>query len=295
MCASEYSRRRFLLSAVAALGATKLSAQTDGDKTLSASEVEAFLRDGRVTNSRTLGVGITGSIKARLSHNGVSHDAHIQTVDESKAHFQTNAGTELNFRDCWMFNIAAYRVDGLLGLHMTPPSVARGWQGKSGAFTWWVPDAMMEGERKKKKLTAPDAEAFNQQMYVVRVFDQLLYNTDRNLQNLLITPDWNLWMIDHTRCFRIRTDIAGPANLVKCDRTLLTRMRQLERASLKERIGDFVRSNELDAILTRRDRIVKLFESKIASLGEERVLFDIPQRPDAYRVPAPKLLAEKTG
>jgi len=216
-------------------------------------------------------------------------------VDESKSHFQSNAGTELNFRDCWMFNVAAYRLDGLLGLHMTPPSVARGWAGKSAAFTWWVPDAMMEAERKKNKLTAPDPESFNQQMYVVRVFDQLLYNTDRNLQNLLITPDWNLWMIDHTRCFRIRTDLAAPANLSKCDRTLLSRMRQLERASLKERIADYVRPNELDAILKRRDHIVKVFESKIASLGEERVLFDMPQRADVYRVPPPKLLAEKTG
>ena len=295
MCSSDYSRRQFVLSAMAAIGARKVSAETDGEKVLDANEVEAFLSDGRVTASKSLGVGITGSTKARVSHNGVSHDVHIQTVNESKSHFQTNSGTELNFRDCWMFNVAAYGLDSLLGLHMTPPSVARAWTGKSAAFTWWVPNAMMEVERKKKKLEPPDAEAFNQQMYVVRVFDQLVFNTDRNLQNLLITPDWNLWMIDHTRCFRIRTDLAAPANLSKCDRTLLEKLRQLERNPLKERIGSYVRQNELDAILARRDKIVRLFESKIAALGSERVLFDMPQRPAVYRVPAPKLLAEKTG
>ena len=295
MCSSEYSRRQFVFSAMAALAARTVSADTDSEKVLDAVEVEAFLREGRVTSSKSLGVGITGSTRARVSHNGVSHDVHIQTVDESKAHFQTNSGTELNFRDCWMFNVAAYGLDSLLGLHMTPPSVARAWSGRSAAFTWWVPNAMMEVERKKKKLEAPDSESFNRQMYVVRVFDQLVFNTDRNLQNLLITSDWNLWMIDHTRCFRIRTDLAAPANLVKCDRTLLNKLRELERNPLKERIGSYVRQNELDAILARRDKIVKLFESKIASLGEERVLFDMPERPALYRVPAPKLLAEKAG
>jgi hypothetical protein len=153
----------------------------------------------------------------------------------------------------------------------------------------------MEADRKKKKLQPPDQESFNRQMYVVRVFDQLVFNTDRNLQNLLITPDWNLWMIDHTRCFRIRTDLNAPANLVKCDRNLLERMRKLEHGALKERVGPFVRNNELDAILARRDRIVKLFETKIQQLGEERVLFDMPQRPAVYTVPPSKLLAEKAG
>lgn len=295
MCASQYGRRRFVLSAIAAVSAWNVKAATDGELLLTPDEAEAFLNDGQVINSRSLGVGVTGSTKARLRHNGVAHDAHIQTVDESKSHFQTNQGTELNFRDCWMFNVAAYAVDSLLGLHMTPPSVARAWHGKSAAFTWWVPDAMMEVERKRKKLNPPDAQSFNEQMYVVRVFDQLLFNTDRNLQNLLITPDWNLWMIDHTRCFRIRTDLPSPANLVKCDRTLLRRLRELEQNALKDKIGRLVRRAELDAILSRRDKIVRVFEARIASLGEERVLFDMPQRPALYRVPPPKLIAEKTG
>jgi hypothetical protein len=295
MCTSGHSRRRFLFSAGAAVSARIVGAQTDDAVILSRTDVESFLRDGRVINSRTLGVGITGSTKATLSLNGVTHDAHVQSVDESKAQFQTQMGTELNFRDCWMFNIAAYRLDCMLGLHMTPPSVARGWSGKSAAFTWWISNAMMEGERKKKKLEPPDPAVFNQQMYVVRVIDQLLFNTDRNLQNLLITPDWNLWMIDHTRCFRTRKDLAAPKNLVKCDRSLMARMRQLEHGELKQQIGEYIRPHELDAILARRDLIVKLFESKVAELGENRVLFDMPQRAATYRVAPPKLLAEKAG
>jgi len=146
---------------------------------------------------------------------------------------------------------------------------------------------MMEGQRKRKKLEPPDADRFNQQMYVVRVFDQLVFNTDRNLQNLLITPDWNLWMIDHTRAFRTRTDLPGSKNLVKCDRNLLETMRLLTAETLKEQLGDCLLSNEINAILARRNKIVALFDKKIAREGKDRVLYDMPSRELLWTAPPP--------
>jgi hypothetical protein len=59
----------------------------------------------------------------------------------------------------------------------------------------------MESDRKAKKLESPDPEGWNKQMYAVRVFNQLIYNVDANLTNILITKDWNIWMIDHGRAF----------------------------------------------------------------------------------------------
>jgi hypothetical protein len=38
----------------------------------------------------------------------------------------------------------------------------------------------------------------------MRVFDQLIYNTDRNTGNVLYDTGWRLWGIDHTRAFRVR-------------------------------------------------------------------------------------------
>ena len=43
-------------------------------------------------------------------------------------------------------------------------------------------------------------------MQIVRLFDQLIYNIDRNLGNLMITNDWTIWAIDHTRAFRTYDD-----------------------------------------------------------------------------------------
>ena len=222
---------------------------------------EAFLRVGKVTRTHGTSQGITGVRQATLEKDGFKHDASIQTIDESKAVFQGTMGTELNFRDTYKFNIAAYRLGRLLGLDNIPPSVERSYNGRHGSFTWWVDDVLMiELDRTKKKIAPPDVERWNKQMYLVRVFDQLIYNVDRNLGNLVIDKSWKLWMIDHTRTFRRQTDLKEVKNLAKCDRVLLDGMKKLNKEQLKSELGEWLNDAEIDGLLARRAKIVDFFE-----------------------------------
>ena len=165
--------------------------------------IEAFLKDAKIVKTKDIGKGVTGSVRATLSDGVRTHDAQIQTIDEKKAQFDAPGATEFNFEDNWRFNIAAYRVDRLLGLHMIPVTIGRTWRSKTAAFTWWIDDVMMdEGARLKTNAQPPDSTRWNHQMQLVRLFDQLIYNVDRNAGNLLISRDWRVWMIDHTRAFR---------------------------------------------------------------------------------------------
>jgi hypothetical protein len=90
---------------------------------LTIEQKEALLKEGKVTRTRGTSRGITGVRRAALEMDGVTHDASIQAIDQSKAVFQTDRGTELNFRDTYKFNIAAYRLGRLLGFDNIPPSV----------------------------------------------------------------------------------------------------------------------------------------------------------------------------
>jgi hypothetical protein len=130
---------------------------------------------------------------------------------------------------------------------------------------------MDEGERLKQKLTPPDVHLFNEQMWLVRIFDQLIYNVDRNLGNLLITKDWRVWPIDHTRSFRRMSTLRRPENVTNCDRQVLERMKLLERNGLKKLLKDYLSDFEIKDLLARRDAIVKILES----LGPS-ALFDRP-------------------
>lgn len=232
--------------------------------------IEQFLKTAKVTKTRSAGKGVTDSVRATLSNGTLTHDVHIQTIDETKAQFQTKTGIERDFRDSWGYNIAAYRLDRLLDLRIVPVSVERTFNSKGAAFTWWVDDVLMdEGERLKKEVKPPDVTCWNEQVRVLRVFDQLIANTDRNLGNLLITNNWRLWGIDHTRAFRRNSEPASIGNLTAVDRTFLKGLKALTRETLKKEIGKYVGVFEINALLARRDAIVKLFEGR-----GEVVLYD---------------------
>jgi len=95
---------------------------------------------------------------------------------------------------------------------------------------------------------------------MVRVFDQLIANIDRNLGNLMITKDWRLWPIDHTRAFRTNHELKTPANVTRADRTVIARMKALDKDTVRRAAGKYLTTFQIDAILARRDAILKRFE-----------------------------------
>jgi len=141
-----------------------------------------------VVRSKGVGSGVTGSVRATLRKDGVEHDAHIQQFDEVKAIKSPGAGTtEIDFRDTFRNNVAAYRIARLIGLDQVAVTVER------------------THERK----------------------NSLIYNYDRNLGNLLIDKSWNVWMIDHGRAFKIFKELKDPGNLgTHCPRAMLAGMPQ---------------------------------------------------------------------
>lgn len=256
------------------IGAQAAQAAPVTAATLTDAQMEEFLRTAEVLKSRTTSKGITGSLQATLSDGKITHDAHIQHIDESKREFQTAKGTEFNFRDSWTFNVAGYKLDRLIGLNMVPVSVSRRYRSKPAAFTWWVDDvAMDEGDRLKKKIPPPDSVSWNHQMQLVRLFDQLIYNVDRNMGNLVITNGWRVWAIDHTRAFRTHDDLKTPASVTRCDREVFDRLKQLDKATLKREMGSFLDDWQIRALLARRDAIVKKLEAAGSS-----ALFDRQNR-----------------
>jgi hypothetical protein len=238
-------------------------------------EIESFLASAEVIDSRPLTEGVTNTRKATFSDGTSSHDAQIQQVDVSKPTYPTAKGWESNFRDYWGYNVAAYRLSRMLNLDCVPVSVRREIDGQGAAVTWWIEDVLMtEKTRFLTKVNPPDINDWNRQMYTVRVFDQLIYNTDRNLGNLVITQDWKIWMIDHTRAFRLHKELENPKQLVMCKRGLLEAMRRLDRMNLSRELGTYLTADEMDALLARRDKIVDYFDCQIAERGEPAVLLE---------------------
>lgn len=250
--------------------------------TYSCTDMESFLLHAQPGTMKSLSTGVTNTHRVTMSNGTIQHDAHVQTVNEAKTTFEGGNGTmELNFRDSYKYNIAAYRLAKLLGLNMVPPYVERRVTNTTGSVSWWINNTMMESERYKKNIHIPDSDRWNEQMYAVRVFHELVYDTDPNLTNLLITKDWQLWIIDLTRAFRTNQTLRDAKNLVKCDRRLLERMRQIDGKVLKQTLSDVLSKTEIRALDARRAKIVEFFDNEIQHKGEAAVLYDFPRTAQA--------------
>jgi len=225
--------------------------------------IEEFLRTARLVRTRDTAKGITGSVRATMTDGTLTHDVHIQSIDQWKSQFKGGHTYELNFRDSWKFNIAVYKLDRLLDLQLVPVSVERRWRDTRGAYTWWVDDVLMdEGERIKKNVTPPDMGCWNDQMRLLRMLDQLIDNADRNVGNMLITKSWRIWAIDHTRAFRYSKTPRNPALLTGIDRAVLQRLEALEFAVLKREAGQYITDGDIRSLLARRDGIMAHFKAR---------------------------------
>ena len=100
------------------------------------------------------------------------------------------------------------------------------------------------------------------------MFDNLIHNIDRNLGNSLITDDWQLRLIDHSRSFRKATSLREPDQLARFSRSLLESMARLEKSELRERLGRYISVFQIDALLERRDRLLALAKRIAAERGE---------------------------
>jgi hypothetical protein len=244
----------------------------------SPAEMEAFLLRAPMSRVRDAGGGVTGSQRATLSDGTLTHDVHIQTVDVAKTVFTAGNKSELNFKDTYRYNIAGYRLARLLGINTVPMSVERSVNGKTAAVTWWVDDVMMdEKARTAKKTSGPNPGRTASQLFVMRVWDELIQNKDRNQGNILWTSDWTLWLIDHTRAFRLGKELLKPKEMLRCERGLFERLKSLTDESIAAAVGSYLTKEEREAVLARRDLIVKQLADRIAKAGEDVVLFTIDQ------------------
>jgi len=246
---------------------------------LSIEETKKFLKTARVIRTRSTDKGVTAPKRLTLSDGVITNDAVFQAIDERKMVAQMGGGgrqttTELNFVDSYKYNIAAYELSRLLELdHMMPVYVERRVNGLLGSISWFVPTLMDESDRLKKKIQPPNPADWNNQMYRMRVFSSLVRDTDRNLTNVLVSPEWKVVMIDFSRAFRLQPELQHLTDLSKIDRRLLAKLESLDRDAFKKATGDFLNKSELDAVMVRRDLLVAHFKKRIAELGEDKVLY----------------------
>jgi hypothetical protein len=213
-----------------------------------------------------------------LEKDGVTHDAIWKDV----------AGRQKGFFESWKWEIAAYRLDKHLGLNMVPPTVERRFQGNRGSCQLWITTMMSLKKKFEEKIKTPSYKVFywNRAFYKQRAFDNLIANDDRHQNQYLITEDWRMILIDHSRSFRTSKKFTkkliydeknkeGPTFIMKqLPRALYEKIKSLNAEVIKGVVGEYLKDKEIEAVLVRKDLIVKWVEDRIKKMGEDEVLYD---------------------
>jgi hypothetical protein len=273
----ELRRSRWILGAVLASFALTRMLAAD-EPSLTEEQKIDFLQHAKVIASEREKKGKSNTSHLTLSDGKLTHGASFQPIDEKKAQGPgPRGGIEFNFRDYWGYNIAGYRIAKLLGMDdMVPVYTERKWNGTTGAISFRVSDVQFdEADRYSRKIAVPASvlDAWNKQMYKVRVLTQLFYDMDDNLTNVLITKDWKIWRIDFTRAFRLQHNLRNSKDLVQCDREVLAKLRQLSYDQVFDTTKPYLTKDEVKALIARRDKMVAYFDELVAQKGESQVLY----------------------
>lgn len=239
---------------------------------------EEFLKNAEVLKSEQMqgSVAVTNPWVLNLKKDDVTH----------RALWKNAQGRMGGYWEGWNYEIAAYRLDKLLGLDMVPPTIERRFREERGSCQLWIEDTITVKEREKRKLKLPSYKVgyWNRALYLQRFWDNLIANEDRHQNQILITSDWRMILIDHSRSFRSTGKFTknliyseksreGPKLMSELPRALVEKVKALDFEAVKATVGDYLTADEINAVLLRRDLILKEIDKLIKLNGEDNVLY----------------------
>jgi hypothetical protein len=245
-------------------------------------EMETFLLTAEIVKAEPAGEGVTKPYRLTLKQGDL----------ESRAFWKNPSGMMFGFLEGWQYEIAAYRLDKLIGLHMIPVAVEREFQGKKGSLSLWAENKFSLLKVVDENIPIPPEAVgrIDQMKWLTRAWDSLIANEDRTQQNVLYTEDWRTILIDHSRAFRStkeftdklmfgadgikKTQAGRPLLFRRLPRWFYKSVKALTAESVKAAVGATLTDKEIQSLLARRDLLLKEIDAQIRRDGEANVLYD---------------------
>ena len=224
--------------------------------------LEEFMRTAPIVKIEKLDTGITNPKRVTQSRDGISNDA-VFKYEDTHPDLQNKdkyISRRYNDSDRYVYDVAAYKIDRLLDWQLVPTAVIAEVEGDEGALSDWVENAINERDRLEKEIPFSGYCKQYEQYRMRFVFDVLIYNEDRNLTNILWTKnDFMMKFIDHSLAFRStekRPKQYAKVPLQVSD-LLRGRLQSLNQDELTQELSPYLHPRQIEAILARRDLILK--------------------------------------
>jgi hypothetical protein len=267
-----------VLCGLAAVEAPRLLAQFTAGELAEQAQWEDFLKTAQIIGQKQLTgeEAVTNPWVLTLKKGDITHRALWKNAE----------GRQKGYIEGYQWEIAAYLLDRFIGLNMVPPTVERRFQENRGSCQYWIDDCITLKEKEEKKIKTPSYKVFpmNRSIYLQRFWDNLIANEDRHQNQILLTKDWRMILIDHSRSFRTSKKFTekliysekhpeGPKLMSELPRALVEKVKALTHESIKAAVGEYLTDEEIKAVLIRRDLILAEIDKLIKKNGEDQVLY----------------------
>lgn len=173
---------------------------------LSDEQIIQVLTYGTVVGSQAIPVGITKPLRLTLEYQGEQVDAIFKSIDNSPNLHKGSWRIKSTIPDRFGYEIAAYKLDRMLGIGLVPAVIEREISGKKGSLQVWYDGLISKLGYREKQMQYGGHCDRKAQREMMHVFDYLIRNEDRNQSNMLYNQsDWQVWFIDHSRAFGVET------------------------------------------------------------------------------------------
>jgi hypothetical protein len=237
---------------------------------------EEFLQTAEIVKFEPIGEGVTAPLRLYLKKGDVEKTAAWKNPD----------GVFNGVTDSWKHEIAAYRLDKLLGLNMVPVYVERKFKRpdrrkeEPGSLSLWTDHRtnLLKMFKAGEDFPPASRDASERMKIAARLWDSLIANVDRTQQNILVTDDWRVILIDHSRAFQTdelyaRQLLFGSKGIYKlpgertmpfssAPRELFEKVRLLDAATIKKTVGPYLTGKEIEGIVARIPLIMKELEKR---------------------------------
>jgi hypothetical protein len=223
-------------------------------------EYEEFLKTASIAKVGDIPIGVTKPKRAFFEPGGMAGSAALKYLP---------SGLKGGYWEAYKSEVAAYKLDRILGLDMVPPTIERRVGSDLASLQLWVENCKLLKDLDQKKCPRPMSWA--KQVWRQRTFDNLIANIDRNAGNLLVDQDWNLILIDHSRAFASNT-MPFMKEMTRIDREFYEKLKALDEETLVRELKPWVlTTGTLRDLLKRRDKIVAHFDGLARKKSEAEV------------------------
>ncbi len=176
--------------------------------------------------------------------------------------------------DSYKYEIAAYKLNKMLGLCIVPPVIERKINGQIGSLQLMIENLFTERERKIKNLIPENSQQFQNDLDVIKIFEILVSDQCYDSPDIIIQSDtWRVWRVDFSEAFSPSSFDPDKCSIQRCSKDLFENLNSLDKSDLKTLLKLYLNKEEINFLLERRQDIIKTIKNLIKQKGEQEVLY----------------------